>query len=405
MSHKLQGIIGPFVVGAVVSCFLTGVVSAQSFQYYVNFPNDRPMYKYCVLSILILDLTHTAISVWTVWDWCVSNYGNLQHLAVSPWSFGAGQVLLGVIALICRTFYAYRVYIVSKRKLLLPIIIMILSLASLGCALGAAITVFTKKYFSKFAEFTWGISTWLAIATVADAVITGSLVYYLAKSKSGGLHSTNSIINKLIELLVSTNGLTVLVGFITGLLFWTVDQSWHIAANLSISKFYVSSLLVSLNARVELERRLNNPSTSHQGGESHGLTELGVHSTSTRNVTVGNGGEGVGGKRTKKKDLRTALGFGFEDVNVHSQPQYGRGRRNDATRSLGDGIQVVTHQTVVTDGDLQSSTYLATPSSEKSLAYYSNEKEEEGMGGQSIESEGGITPIRSAHFAVDLERR
>lgn len=71
----------------------------------------------------------------------------------------AGQVLLGVIALICRTFYAYRVYIVSKRKLLLPIIIMILSLASLGCALGAAITVFTKKYFSKFAEFTWGIST------------------------------------------------------------------------------------------------------------------------------------------------------------------------------------------------------------------------------------------------------
>lgn len=66
---------------------------------------------------------------------------------------------------------------------------------------------------------------------------------------------------------------------------------------------------------------------------------------------------------------------------------------------------VQSSQTVVTDGDLQSSTYLATPSSEKSLAYYSNEKEEEGMGGQSIESEGGITPIRSAHFAVDLERR
>lgn len=35
---------------------------------------------------------------------------------------------------------------------------------------------------------------------------------------------------------------------------------------------------------------------------------------------------------------------------------------------------VQSSQTVVTDGDLQSSTYLATPSSEKSLAYYSNEK-------------------------------
>lgn len=271
---------------------------------------------------------------------------------------------------------------------------MILSLASLGCAIGAAITVFTKKYFSKFAEFSWGISVWLAMsvsppffehrplkpcpdawltslvrtfsATVSDAVITGSLVYYLAKSKSGGLHSTNSqvavahsciclelikrsprfstrncrIINKLIELLVSTNGLTVLVGFVTGLLFWTIDAPYHIGLNLTLAKFYTSSLLVSLNARVELERRLNQHSSAT---ESHGLTEIGVTST-TRTTTFNRNHDGASKKKFHglggKRDLRTALGFGREDVDVRYDN--GDGRRSRATRSLGEGIQIVT---------------------------------------------------------------
>ncbi|GAA5845770.1 hypothetical protein JCM3766R1_000311 [Sporobolomyces carnicolor] len=424
MSHSVEGIIGPFIVGGVLSCFMSGIVLSQVFQYHVNFPNDRSVYKSIVYGLLVLDLTHTAINVWTMWDWCVTNYGGFQHLAMSPWSYGAAQVLLGVIALVCRTFYAYRVWVVSKRSnLVLPIVIMILSLASLGCAIGAAITVFTKKYFSKFAEFSWGISVWLAIATGSDAVITGSLVYYLAKSKSGGLHSTNSqvavahsciclelikrsprfstricrIINKLIELLVSTNGLTVLVGFVTGLLFWTIDAPYHIGLNLTLAKFYTSSLLVSLNAHVELERRLNQHSSAT---ESHGLTEIGVTST-TRTTTFNRNHDGASKKKFHglggKRDLRTALGFGREDVDVRYDN--GDGRRSRATRSLGEGIQIVTHQTVVTDGDIQtpSTAYLSTPTSEKSLAYYSNEKEEE-----AADEPQRNRPIRATHFADEL---
>ncbi|GAA5952564.1 hypothetical protein JCM3765_002207 [Sporobolomyces pararoseus] len=380
----------------VLSCFLNGVVSAQAFRYYQNFPNDRKLYKYCVSVLLVLGWTHTALSVWTVWDWCVSRYGDLRHLAMSPWSFGAIQILLGATALVCRSFYAYRVWIVSKRNLVLPILIMILSLASLGCALGAAITVFTKKYFASFADFSWGISVMVLIqpvnrATAADALITGSLVFYLARSKSGGLHSTNSIIDKLIELLVSTNGITSLVGLITGLLFWIGAGNWHICSNATLNACYASSLIVSLNARMELERRLNSQS-SH--GESHGLTEL---TSTTRTTTVGGSHVGEGGlKKMRKKDIRTALGFGREDVNLQ-RIDYNNRRHGGATRSLGEGIQVVTHSTVVTDAEPRdiSSSYLSTPTSEKSLAYYSNEKEEEADRGR---------PIRSTHFADDLER-
>ncbi|GAA5952609.1 hypothetical protein JCM3765_002221 [Sporobolomyces pararoseus] len=387
MSHTVEGIIGPFLIAGVLSCFLNGVVSSQAFRYYQNFPNDRKLYKHCVSALLVLGWAHTALSVWTVWDWCVAHYGETKHLAMSPWSFGAIQVLLGVTALICRCFYAYRVWIVSKRNLVLPVLIMILSFASLGCALGAGITVFVKKYFASFADFSWGIS----VATAADALITGSLVFYLVKSKSGGLHNTNSIINKLIELLVSTNGVTFFMGLLSALLFWTGAGNWHIAGNACLNASYASALIVSLNARMELERRLNSQS-SH--GESHGLTEL---TSTTRTATVGGSHGGEGGiKKMRKKDIRTALGFGREDVNLQ-QIDYNNHRRGGATRSLGEGIQVVTHSTVVTDAEPRdiSSSYLSTPTSEKSLAYYSNEKEEEAERGR---------PIRSTHFADDLER-
>jgi len=71
----------------------------------------------------------------------------------------ANQILLGLIAFFCRGFYAYRVWIVGKRKVVIPIAIIVLSFASLGFALGAAITVFRVKLIERFVEYAWGIST------------------------------------------------------------------------------------------------------------------------------------------------------------------------------------------------------------------------------------------------------
>jgi len=206
------------------------------------------------------------------------------------------------------------------------------------------------------------------------------------------------ILNRLIELIISTNGLTAFVGVVTAILFWSLDTQWHVAANLALPKLYFNSLLVSLNARIDLKRKLIQ-STGHHS-ESHGLTELGTRKTLPQHRST-QGGEG---------DVRTALGFGLEDCN----PDLLYSTRRNGTTSIGDGIKVTTQQvsffslsisdsdyfsscssqTVATDGGVQSSTYLP---SEKELSYYSNEKDEEF-------SEANETPIRSTHFAPDLER-
>ena len=47
---------------------MSGIVTSQVFQYHVNFPNDRSVYKSIVYGLLVLDLTHTAINVWASAD-------------------------------------------------------------------------------------------------------------------------------------------------------------------------------------------------------------------------------------------------------------------------------------------------------------------------------------------------
>lgn len=117
------------------------------------------------------------------------------------------------------------------------------------------------------------------------------------------------------------------MGIITAILFWSLDASWHVAANLALPKLYFNSLLVSLNARIDLKRKLVQ-STGHHS-ESHGLTELGTRKTLPQHRSM-TGSEG---------DVRTALGFGIDDIR---NPELLYAARRNGTTSIGDGIKVTT---------------------------------------------------------------
>ncbi|GAA6058618.1 hypothetical protein JCM10212_004029 [Sporobolomyces blumeae] len=373
-----DGSIGAFVVGTIISTFLLGITTCQVYEYLNNFPNDRRLYWWLVVSLCVMDWTHSAVSVYTIWDWCVENYGQVEHLLVSPFSFAVDPAMTGVVAFVTQIFYAYRVYIVGKRSIAIPIVIAFLSTVSLAFAIASTAKIFILQEFAKFQSFTYGVSIWLACAALADIIITASLVFHLAKSKTG-LLQTNSILNRIIELVISTNGLTSSAALIDAVLFGALTSSWHVAPNLCLVKLYFNSLLVSLNARADLERRLAN---SSQHADSHQLNDL------TRST---------GGGPGQTKSVRTALGFGPEDCD----PTVVYPARDLARRAPG-GIRVTTHQSVIDDSGLSSSTYLP-PDTEKDLPFYSTststtsrDKEDEARRDRSA------MPV--THFADDVER-
>ncbi|GAA5829315.1 hypothetical protein JCM5353_004038 [Sporobolomyces roseus] len=356
-----DGSIGAFVIGTTFSTFLLGITSTQAYYYFQTFPNDKRLYWWLVVFMCVLDWSHSAISMYTIYDWTVTHYGEVAHLAKSPWSFAVDPMMTGVAAAVCQFFYAYRVYIVGKRQIAVPIVICVLALVSLGFSIGATEQIFTLQYFTKFQSYTYGVASWLCAAAAADLVITGALVYYLNKSKTG-LLQTNSILNRLIELIISTNGLTAAMALIDAVLFGVLSTSWHVAVNLTLIKLYFNSLLVSLNARADLERYLSGGAgryqnersrplapNSHSAGGHSGVQSTGYTSTHTES-------------HVEKPDhtVQTMLGFNQADCNPAIFYQ-----AKAVPPTIAEGIKVTTHQTVTTD----HSAYPPARSNEKDLSF------------------------------------
>ncbi|GAA6010586.1 hypothetical protein JCM11491_002984 [Sporobolomyces phaffii] len=338
--------IGAFVVGTTFSTFLLGITSTQAYAYFTNFPNDRKLYKWLVIFMCVLDWSHSAISMYTIYDWTVTHYGEVAHLVKSPWSFAVDPAMTGIAACVCQFFYAYRVYVVGKRQLAIPIIICVLALISLGFAVGATAEIFILQYFAKFQSYTYGVATWLAVAAAADVIITVSLVCHLQKSKTG-LLQTNSMLNRLIELIISTNSLTAVVAIIDAVLFGVSSSSWHVSVNLCLIKLYFNSLLVSLNARADLERYLSGggryqndrsrplPAYANSAGANSGANSAPGYSSSSHTTS-----------HVERPDIekKTMLGFGAEDCNPSI---FYQAKQIPAT--VAEGIKVTTHSTVTTD--------------------------------------------------------
>ncbi|KAM0751469.1 hypothetical protein T439DRAFT_324653 [Meredithblackwellia eburnea MCA 4105] len=335
-----DGSIGAFVSGTLISTFLLGVTATQAFIYYQTFPKDRRIYWWTVTILLIMDWTHTAMSCYTVYDWTVTHYGDIAHLANSPWTFAVDPAMTGIVASIVQMFYAYRVYVVGKRRMFFPIVICVLSAVQLGFACGATGMIFKLQAFAKFQSWTYGVCVWLVCAAAADLIITGSLVYFLQRSKENILQTT-SVCDKLIELVIQSNGLTAAVAVIDAVLFSTLSTSYHVTANLCLVKLYFNSLLVSLNARADLERQLMNNQRSGSHNFGHGtptlMTASGFNLQDIKALSYKSGG-GPGNVLVSTSQTVTSEIMSKEDYEKFSSPnpgpKAGDMRRKESDQSL-----------------------------------------------------------------------
>lgn len=75
----------------------------------------------------------------------------------------------------------------------MPIAICIFSAIQLGFSCAGTAQIFHLKEFAKFPTWRYGVTSWLVCASVADILITGSLVYYLHRGKQNILQATTSV--------------------------------------------------------------------------------------------------------------------------------------------------------------------------------------------------------------------
>ncbi|BGP52024.1 hypothetical protein JCM10450v2_007995 [Rhodotorula kratochvilovae] len=252
----LDNSIGAFLVGTILTVFLAGITSVQSYSYFTWFGRtDRKLLVGVVAFLMAVDLFHTAISCYTIYLWTVTHYGDIAFLINCPWSFTWDPFLTGLVAIIVQAFYAWRVFVVSHRKWYIPAAIGVLSLLQFAFAIGSTWMIYRlDDKFARFGEFRYGVAIWLLSAAVADILITSSLIMYLRKATKDDYQTSSPIVERIIRITIETNGLTCIFAIIDAILFVAMPQdSWHVLPNLSLVKLYFNGLLVSLNSRKALQ--------------------------------------------------------------------------------------------------------------------------------------------------------
>lgn len=186
-----------------------------------------------------------------IYFYLVLNYNDPEALTRAVWSFDITVVITAIITVISHCFYARRVYILGNRNWFLPVIILVLSALRLtfGCVVTAR--MFQIKVLARLPDaMSAYVGTGMGAGSLADCIITASLVYFLRTHRTGFSSHTDSLLDKLTYWTVNCGLLPSIVGIAVIICFIIMpDNMIYLALHLLLSKLYANALLATLNFR------------------------------------------------------------------------------------------------------------------------------------------------------------
>ncbi|KAG7097840.1 hypothetical protein E1B28_005155 [Marasmius oreades] len=116
--------------------------------YYLAFPNDRTAVKAIVYGLYLVETVQLGMITYDAFQTFVIGFGRLDALNEVNMLWFDCCVIDGAVASVVQTFFAYRIFLLSKSKLLTSVIVLI-SLMQLGGAITAAVKDETVSVFSE----------------------------------------------------------------------------------------------------------------------------------------------------------------------------------------------------------------------------------------------------------------
>ncbi|KAJ8690053.1 hypothetical protein PTI98_012896 [Pleurotus ostreatus] len=239
----------PLIFGMEIGTPLFAIAIAQAVTYYRTYPNDSTINKVYIGVLLSIDLAHVVTIAHASFVWYLRDRLK-EHM---PWSLlASGFFAVGVYV---HLYYPklssalwWRVsvwdgYALSLFAFTLP---QLTSSKAMNVVLLTDTSVHSMH--STAGETLGGIQ--LATSLLCDILITGSLVYFLRQGRSSSFRSTRNVIDTLVLYSINIGLVTSILAIITLFIWFTMPQNFIFSTfHIIISKFYINSLLVSLNAR------------------------------------------------------------------------------------------------------------------------------------------------------------
>ncbi|TFL03046.1 hypothetical protein BDV98DRAFT_565316 [Pterulicium gracile] len=199
-------LIGPVLLGYMLSYLLLGVICVQIYLYHTAFPRDPVWMKLYVFAVFFLEMVLAVLVGLDAWWSIVSGFGDLSHMGeqVNPTS-AAEMPITALIALMIHAFYCWRIVKLTGRFLVVGLIT-ISSLAHLALAIYiGAVHGMNNGELGKLYEIDDVSSALFATGITGDVLITLTLVSVLYKARQQTeFHHTSTMLQRLMVCSVET---------------------------------------------------------------------------------------------------------------------------------------------------------------------------------------------------------
>ncbi|KAJ7890710.1 hypothetical protein B0H13DRAFT_2665952 [Mycena leptocephala] len=266
-AFEVVHISGPLIIILFMDAVLFGALTVQLYLYYEAFPNDVLSNKSLVYTIYILNLGMTILYFQRAFATFGFGFSNISALTTDRVGGIVLPFLGGLVAFLAQSFYAYRIHVLSKTRVI-PCCIVIISLA--GCV--GSILLVASPFMEGASQGHYRpsitIGVWCGASALCDIIIAVCMTYYLTKINTE-LRHLRAWLSKLTRLTIETGSLTAVVALVA-ITLWLVfpHDIYYFCAGSTLPKFYGYSVLVVLNSRIEIVgsrgSRGTHPATTSQ---------------------------------------------------------------------------------------------------------------------------------------------
>ncbi|PBL04245.1 hypothetical protein ARMGADRAFT_1070722 [Armillaria gallica] len=251
--YPIERLSGPLVVAYLLHWGLFGTLSVQLYLYYLAFPKDRKFTKYLVYGVYIIEFVQTMLFTHDAFAVFGYGFGDIEALTRVHFNWLTVPIMSAVVAFIGQVFYAYRIFILSKSRII-PLFVICVSLTSSVAAIITGAYCFPADSVTELnnRRMSIAVGIWCGASALCDIIIAICMTYYLMHSNTG-FRRTRMLVSKLIRLTIETGTVTAVVVLLNLVLFFAFPhQTFYGTTSVIIPKLYSNAILVVLNSRIRI---------------------------------------------------------------------------------------------------------------------------------------------------------
>ncbi|KAJ7700341.1 hypothetical protein B0H17DRAFT_1176754 [Mycena rosella] len=251
---QFETLTAPMLAGTQANWALLGTLAVQVYKFHICFPKERAAIKALVYSLFLLEVAQTGITSHFAYYILVTGWGHPNIFSKLPWSGLATPIFTGITSASVQIFFAWRIYILKREKMVYRGISIVIVLLALMQSLAAIISDARFAVTTEVAELQRlmsGVKTWLIGSAICDVLISLTMVVILTEYRmKTPWKRTDSLITKLIFNTVETGVITAVVAIADVVLFIMFpSNNLQQTPAFILGKLYSNLLLVTLNAR------------------------------------------------------------------------------------------------------------------------------------------------------------